>query len=64
MVPMSLTILIIAKLKHQLVASLSILPQSEAALFDAIGEAIVRQGRRDDVESRGFASILFREQWQ
>lgn len=64
MVPMSLTILIIAKLKHQLVASLSILPQSEAAFLDAIGEAIIGQGWRDEVESRSFAAILFYKQWQ
>lgn len=37
----SLTILMIPKLKHQLVASLSILPQRKAALLDTLGEAII-----------------------
>lgn len=60
---MSLTVLIVAELKHQLVASLGVLLQSEAALFHAIGEAKIGQGWRDDVESGSFASILFREQW-
>lgn len=57
----NLTILTIPKLKHQLVAGLSILLQSEAALLDAIGEAIIGQRWRDDVKSRSFASILFCE---
>lgn len=61
---MGLTVLIIPKLKHQLVASLSILPQSEAAHFDAIGKAKVGQRWRNDVESWSFPSGLFREQWQ
>ena len=61
MAQQNLTILIIPKLKHQLVASLSIVLQSEAALFDAIGEAIVGQRWRNDVESGGLPSGLFGE---
>lgn len=59
---MSLTVLVIPKLKHQLVASLGVLPQSETALFDTVGKTKIGQGWRDDMESRSFASILLREQ--
>lgn len=61
---MSLTVLIVPKMKHQLVASLGILLQTEAALVDAIGEAKVGQRWRDEVESWSSASILFGEEWQ
>lgn len=57
----SLTIMIIPKLKHQLVASLSIVLQSKATLFDAIGETIVGQRRRNDVKSWSFSSGLLGE---
>ena len=39
---LSLTVLIVTKLEHELVAGLSIVLQSEAALFDAIGEGKIR----------------------
>ena len=53
--------MIIPKLKHQLVASLRIVLQSKAALFDAIGETIVGQRWRNDVKGWSFASGLFGE---
>lgn len=59
MVQSSLTVLIITKLEHQLVASLGIVPQSEASFFDAIGEAKVGQRWRNDVKSWRFPSVLF-----
>ena len=56
--------MIVSESEHQLVERLGVLPESETALLDAIGEAIVGQGWRDDVEGGRFPAVLVGEQRQ
>ena len=58
------TIFIVTELNHQLIESLSVLFESEATLFDPIGEPIVGQRWRNDVKGGSFFSGLLCEQWE
>jgi hypothetical protein len=42
----------VAKLEHEFVAGFGVLSSCETAGFDSFAEAVVRQGGRNDVESR------------